>query len=85
MNKFKEKELKKFVIADLSNPTNYVMSKRNGMYYFIDNIVRATKFVNKSIAQVICKECIRKYNIDLVVIPILITYEIIEEDYDGLD
>ena len=32
MNKFKEKELKKFVIADLSIPTNYIMSKRNGMY-----------------------------------------------------
>lgn len=85
MKKFKEKELKKYVIADLSNPTNYVMSKRNGRYCFIDNIVGATKFVNKSIAQVICDECVRKYSIDLVVVPILITYEIIEEDCDGLD
>lgn len=30
MRKFKEKEIKKYVIADLSIPTNYIMSKRNG-------------------------------------------------------
>lgn len=85
MRKFKEKEVKKYVIADLSNPTNYIMSKRNGVYCFINNIVGATKFVNKTIAQVICNECFQEYDIDLVVIPILLTYEIIEEDYDGLD
>lgn len=80
MNKFKEKELKKFVIADLSNPTNYVMSKRNGNYCLIDNIVAATKFINKNVANNICEECKQNTGIDLVVIPINIIYEIIEEE-----
>ena len=79
MNKFKEKEIKKYVIADLSQPTNYLQSLRGGRYCFIDNISTATKFVNKSIANNICDECIRNFNIDLVVVPIMITYEIIEE------
>lgn len=80
MNKFKEKELKKFVIADLSNPTNYVMSKRNGNYCLIDNIVAATKFISKNVANNICEECKQNTGIDLVVIPINIIYEIIEEE-----
>ena len=79
MNRYKEKELKKYVIADLSQPTNYLHSLREGRYNLIDNIVAATKFVNKNIAQQICDECIRNFNIDLVVVPIVITYEIIEE------
>ena len=49
MKRYKEKEIKKYVIADLSQPTNYIMSRRNGNYCFIDNIVAATKFLNKSI------------------------------------
>lgn len=80
MNSYKEKELYKYVIADLSEQTNYIMSKRNGNYCFIDNIVAATKFLSKNIAQAICNECMRNCNIDLVVVPIRITYEIIEED-----
>ena len=79
MKKYLEKEIKKYVIADLSQPTNYLHSLREGRYNFIDNIIVATKFVNKSIAQQICNECRINFNMDLVVIPILITYEIIEE------
>ena len=79
MKKYLEKETKKYVIADLSQPTNYLHSLRGGKYNFIDNIIVATKFINKIIAQQICDECSRNFQIDLVVIPILITYEIIEE------
>ena len=79
MNKYKEKEVKKYVIADLSQPTNYLKTMRDGKYCFIDNIVVATKFVSKITAQEICNECIKNTNIDLVVVPIMITYEIIEE------
>ena len=79
MNKYREKELKKYVIADLSYPTNYLHSLRNGRYNFIDNIVVATKFVNKNMAQKICDECIKNFYMDLVVVPVLITYEIVEE------
>lgn len=79
MKKYLEKEIKKYVIADLSQPTNYLHSLCEGRYNFIDNIIVATKFVNKSIAQQICDECRINFNMDLVVIPILITYEIIDE------
>lgn len=79
MNRYKEKEIKKYVIADLSQPTNYLQSLRGGRYCFIDNIVIATKFLNKNIAQQICDECIKNFNMDLVVVPIVISYEIIEE------
>lgn len=79
MNRYKEKELKKYVIADLSQPTNYLHSLREGKYNFIDNIIVATKFINKTIAQQICNECVKNFDMDLVVVPILITYEIIEE------
>ena len=53
---------------------------KDGKYCFIDNVVIATKFVNRYTAQEICNECIRNTNIDLVVVPIMITYEIIEEE-----
>ena len=79
MTKFKEKELYRYVIADLSQPTNYIMSLRDVKYCFIDNIIKATKFRNKRIAEDICNECIRNTNIDLVVVPVMITYEIIDE------
>ena len=80
MNKYKEKEIKKYVIADLSQPTNYLKSMKDGKYCFIDNVVIVTKFVSKITAQEICNECIKNTNIDLVVVPIMITYEIIEEE-----
>ena len=79
MNKNKQKEIKTYVIADLSQQTNYLKSMKDGKYCFIDNIVVATKFVNIYTAQEICNECIRNTNIDLVVVPVLITYEIVEE------
>ena len=79
MNRYKEKEIKKYVIADLSQPTNYLHSLREGRHNLIDNIIVATKFVNKNIAQQICDECSRNFQMDLVVIPIIITYEILEE------
>ena len=77
--RYKEKEIKKYVIADLSNQTNYIFSKRNGKYSLIDNIAAATKFVNKGLAELICNECTRCCNVDLVVVPVIITYEIAEE------
>lgn len=79
MQKYKEKEMKKYVVADLSQPTNYLHSLREGKYCFVDNIVASTKFVNKNIAKMICDECMRSFDMDLVVVPIIITYEIIEE------
>lgn len=79
MNRFKEKELYRYVIADLSQPTNYIMSLRDANYCFIDNIIKATKFRSKKVAENICEECVRSTGISLVVVPVMITYEIIEE------
>ena len=79
MNRFKEKELFRYVIADLSQPTNYIMSLRDANYCLIDNIIKATKFRSKKVAEDICEECIRNTDIGLVVVPVMITYEIIEE------
>lgn len=79
MVKYKEKEIKRYVIADLSQPTNYLRSLRAGKYCFIDNIMNATKFVNKNIAKIICDECVCNLGIDLAVVPLVITYEIVEE------
>ena len=83
MKKYKEKEIKKYVIADLSYPTNYLHSLREGRYNLINNFVAATKFVNENIAQQICNECVRNFDMDLVVVPILITYEIMEEWFNA--
>lgn len=80
MNRYLEKEIKKYVIADLSQPTNYLKSMKDGRYSFVDNVVVATKFVSKSTAKEICNECIENTNIGLVVVPVMITYEIIEEE-----
>ena len=79
MNRFKEQELYRYVIADLSQPTNYIMSLRDANYCFIDNIIKATKFRSKKVAEMIWEECIRNTGLDLVVVPVMITYEIIEE------
>lgn len=82
MKKYKEKQKKRYVIADLSQPTNYLLSKGGGRYYFIDNIEICTKFTSKSTAKLICDECVSNFEIDLVVVPILITYELIDETED---
>ena len=73
MKKYKEKEIKKYVIADLSQPTNYLYSLKNAKYCFIDNIVSCTKFINYKTAKEIRDECIMIFKIDFVVAPIMIT------------
>lgn len=79
MEKFTEKILKRYVIADLSSDTNYLVANGFKTYSFINNISVCTKFVEYNIAELICNECSAKYNLDLVVVPIEITYNIIQE------
>ena len=40
MKRYKEKETKKYVIADLSETTQYLLSKRNANYCFIPESVK---------------------------------------------
>ena len=79
MKKYKETEIRKYVFAYFSQTNNYLYSLKNAKYCFIDNIVSCTKFINYKTAKEIRDECIRNFKIDLVVAPIMITYEIIEE------
>lgn len=82
MKRFKEKELLRYVIADFSQPTNYLKSLRDAKYCLIDNIQAATKFMEKSVALGICDECRKNFEMDLVVLPLMISYELINEEDD---
>lgn len=79
MNRYKELEKKRYVIADFSSPTNYLLSEGNKHYTLTDNICICTKFATKDLADMICAEC-SSNDYPLVVVPIMITYEIIEEE-----
>lgn len=82
MKEYKELTLKRYVIATLDNPTQYLISEHFGKYSFTENIKIASKTVSKSIAEGIVNDFYSQVNadIDLVVVPIKIEYTIIEED-----
>lgn len=81
--KFLEKKRRKYVIATLDTPTLYLISL-NGQYCFTQDIERATKTMTRGISEYIKREFYYNtgVNFDLVVIPLEITYELIEENYD---
>lgn len=81
MERYKEKIVRKYVIATLDNPTQYLCSLHFGRYRFTD-VEGSSKFNSKKLAN----EMIEYYRTDtqdnetlLVVVPIEITYEIINE------
>ena len=85
MKKYIEKKIRKYVIATLDKPTMYLF-RRNGQWIFTDNIECASKTLSVSIALTIAK-CYRvdtnDFDIELVILPIDVTYEFIdEENYD---
>lgn len=73
--------LDRYVIATFDNPTTY-LSRVNGEYYFIDNLVGCTKFTSRKTA-----EQLKRYfykdtglnEIELVVLPLKIEYKLINE------
>lgn len=76
-----KEELNRYVIATFDNPTNY-LSKYNGEYVFIDNLIECTKFTSKSTANQLKKYFYQDTglnNIELVVIPLKIEYSLINE------
>lgn len=75
-----EKSKKRYVIATFDNPTNYVVAKGNATYMFIDNIEVASKFVNHRDAYEVRNDLVKKYNIDLVVLPMRMDYILLEEE-----
>lgn len=76
------KRIRKYVIATLDIPTLYLQSLHLGRWQFIDNIEAATKTYSKSLAN----QLIKSYyidtgtKVDMVAVPIDVTYEIIQEE-----
>jgi hypothetical protein len=82
MKKYLEKKIRKYVIATLDTPTLYlkkIPAKKE--YYFVEDIEVATKTMNKQLAESILQYYYSDtgLNDELVVVPIEITYEIIDD------
>lgn len=80
-------ERRRYVIASLDNPTLFVKVLGGKKYTLMDSVVSATKYAERSLAN----EMIGYYRDatgdmrDLVVIPVLITYDMIDETTYKLD
>ena len=84
MNNYLEGTLKRYVIATLDNPTAYLIF-RDGNITFTTQMYRATKAVGRITANTIKNEFYAytgRTDIELVVLPIQISYEIIKEEND---
>jgi len=82
MQRYLEKKIIKYVIATLDNPTLYlkkIPTKKE--YYFVEDIEVASKTLSKNLANSILQYYYSDTGLDteLVVVPIEITYEIIDD------
>lgn len=83
MAKHIEKILKKYVIATLDSPTTYLKSLGWGEYIFTDNIELATKTLSKRVAHdIVYDYCIHFGKTNFVIIPVEITFALIEESIE---
>lgn len=81
MNNYLESTLDRYVIATLDNPTTYLIFKDENIT-FTKQISRATKTAGRTTANAIKNEFYAytgRGDIELVVLPIRISYEIIKE------
>lgn len=83
MKKYLEKKIRKYVIATLDNPTLYLRkTPSENEYCFVEDVEMATKALNATVI----KQILQYYhfntglNTELVVIPLEITYELIDEE-----
>lgn len=82
MNNYLESTLDRYVVATLDNPTNYLIFKDDNIT-FTKQISRATKTAGKITANTIKNEFYAytgRTDIELVVLPIKISYEIVKEE-----
>lgn len=82
MKNYLESTLDRYVIATLDNPTTYLIFKDENIT-FTKQISRATKTAGKTTANTIKNEFYAytgRNDIELVVLPIRISYEIIKEE-----
>ncbi len=83
MNRYTEKIIKKYVIATLDIPTLYLRkTPTKNEYCFTDNIEIATKANSRKVTEQILRYYYQDTGLDieLVIVPIEITYEIVEEE-----
>lgn len=76
-----ESVLNRYVIATLNNPTTYLVFKDDNIF-FTRHISRATKMAGKTTANAIKSEFYAytdRSDIELVVLPVRISYELLEE------
>lgn len=81
MNNYLESTIDRYVIATLDNPTTYLIFKDENIS-FTKQISRATKTVGRATANTIKREFYAytgRADIELVVLPVRISYEIIRE------
>ena len=81
MNRYLEKKIIKYVAATLDNPTLYLKkTPAKSEYCFVEDIEMATKTLSKKLMdQVVSYYYLdTKMDIELVAVPIEITYEIID-------
>lgn len=84
MNNHLESILYRYVIATLDNPTTYLIFKDENIT-FTKQISRATKTAGRNTANTIKNEFYAytgRTDIELVVLPVKISYEIIKEEND---
>lgn len=82
IKKVLEKEIKKYTIVTLNNPTTYLKSLHMGKYCFVDDIEQSTKFISKRTAEKMIDYFYSDtglIDIELLVVPIKISYELINE------
>ena len=82
MNDYLESTLCRYVIATLDNPTTYLVFKDENIT-FTKQISRATKTAGRNTANTIKNEFYAytgRTDIELVVLPVKISYEIIKEE-----
>ena len=84
----KEKELIRYVVATLDEggKAMYLQSLHDGTYRLMENIEYATKVLGKKAAMDFYKFACMDFgpNVELVLLPVIITYELVKEiDEEG--
>jgi len=85
MDKFLEKKIRRYVIATLSS--SFLARNSVGKTYLFTDIDKATKFKSRSMANNwinYYRQDTNDLELDLLVVPVDISYELIQEEFDGL-
>lgn len=81
MDKYVVKINRKYVIATLSSPTQYLVSQHWGKWALTDNIEIATKTKSQNVAEMVRSNYYHDFgfDIELVIVPIEVEYRLLKE------